>query len=642
MRRKLAESADGESDRPGKEAKFQKFDSFGLDVRLLKSIAQQKYPEPTLVQARAIPAALQGKDVIARSRTGSGKTAAYVLPILHSILKRKSVSSQGRCIRALILVPTRELAAQVSQVVQSLSESCTQEVSVENIARKEDEKVQRARLDALPDVVVSTPGKVAANLKNSALSLAGLGHLVIDEADLILSYDYGSDLEIISQALPTGVQTFLMSATLIADVLSLKKQFCHDPVVLELEEEERRAANITQYVVRCAEDEKFLLAYAIFKLKLVKGKCIVFAKGIDRCYRLKLFFEQFGIKSCILNSELPVNSRIHVVEEFNKNVYDIIIATDEHEVMGDENRRIKRRKKSTNKDAGVGADASMLNSEGQDETEKEASDEDCKANDSVEEENIENHQTLNETSKTKSKKKRKPGKRDREYGISRGIDFKNVACVLNFDLPTNSESYIHRVGRTARMGKSGMALSFVIPKHLYRNDKATSIPSCEKDEDSLATITADQERLGHIIQPYNIDMDKLAGFRYRMIDALKAVTQLAVRQARTRELRQELLNSEKLKRHFEKNPSDLQHLRHDDELRVTRLQHHLRHVPDYLLPNGPKKSATQDLGFIAFNKPKDARLRNVRAKNKGFKGRGGKTSNRRTDPLKMFTAAVRR
>ena len=86
-------------------------------------------------------------------------------------------------------------------------------------------------------------------------------------------------------------------------------------------------------LVRCGEDEKFLLAYVIFKLKLIKGKCIIFVSDIDRCYRLKLFFEQFGIKSCVLNPELPVNSRIHVVEEFNKNVYDIIIATDEHEVL---------------------------------------------------------------------------------------------------------------------------------------------------------------------------------------------------------------------------------------------------------------------------------------------------------------------
>src|SRR3982074_2098613 len=90
---------------------------------------------------------------------------------------------------------------------------------------------------------------------------------------------------------------------------------------------------------RCAEDEKFLLVYVIFKLKLIKGKCIIFVGDIDRCYRLKLYLEQFGTKSCILNSELPVNSRIHVVEEFNKNVYDIIIASDEHEILGEEGEK---------------------------------------------------------------------------------------------------------------------------------------------------------------------------------------------------------------------------------------------------------------------------------------------------------------
>ena len=640
MKRKLSEATEGGSKPARSEAKPRNFDSFGLDNRLLKGIIVQKYAEPTLVQAKAIPAALQGKDIIASSRTGSGKTAAYVLPILQSILRRKPDSSQGNCVQALILVPTRELAAQVTRVIQSLSESCAQEIGVENIARKEDDSVQRARLEARPDIVVSTPGRVAANLRKSALSIENLAHLVIDEADLVLSYDYGGDLDLISQALPTGVQTFLMSATLKSDVLGLKKQFCHDPVVLELEEEERKATKITQYVIRCAEDEKFLLAYAIFKLKLVKGKCIVFVEGIDRCYRLKLFLEQFGIRSCVLNSELPVNSRIHTVEEFNRNVYDIIIASDEHEVMGNESKRPnKKRRRARAKIDGI-TDAPDVKKDNPIETREPVSDTDHPVGATVEN-RVGDHEGVNATARTKPRKKLKTTKRDREYGISRGIDFKDVACVLNFDLPTSSKSYTHRIGRTARMGKSGMALSFVIPKDLYHKDKPTSIPSCENDEEVLATITANQEKLGHTIQPYNIDREKLSGFRYRMADALKAVTQLAVRQARTRELRQELLNSEKLKRHFEENPSDLQYLRHDKELRVTRLQHHLRHVPDYLLPNGPRKTAAQDLGFIAKNKPKDNRLRNIRAKNK-VNHRGKKPHGRRTDPLKVFTAAVRK
>lgn len=123
------------------------------------------------------------------------------------------------------------------------------------------------------------------------------------------------------------------------------------------------------------------MAYIIFKLQLVKGKCIIFVGDIDRCYRLKLFFEQFGIRSCILNSELPVNSRIHVVEEFNRNVYDIIIASDEKEVLGNEEEADEEE-----------------NNEGEQEEDSDA-----------------------EKEERRPKKKRKASKRDKEYGVSRGM-----------------------------------------------------------------------------------------------------------------------------------------------------------------------------------------------------------------------------
>lgn len=274
---------------------------------------------------------------------------------------------------------------------------------------------------------------------------------------------------------------------------------------------------------RCAEDEKFLLAYIIFKLQLVKGKCIIFVADIDRCYRLKLFFEQFGIRSCILNSELPVNSRIHVVEEFNRNVYDIIIASDEKEVLGSEEK--------------AGEDDAEVNGEAEKPAEKEE----------------------------QPKKKRKTSKRDREYGVSRGmhvrmplllslltilgIDFKNVAAVINFDLPTTASSYTHRIGRTARAGQTGMALSFVVPKDLYRKHMPTTSLSAENDEKILARITRQQAKKGKEIKPYNFSEKQVEAFRYRMNDALRAVTKVAVREARTRELRQELMKSDKLKRY---------------------------------------------------------------------------------------------
>jgi ATP-dependent RNA helicase DDX56/DBP9 len=328
----------------------------------------------------------------------------------------------------------------------------------------------------------------------------------------------------------------------------------------------------------------------------------VFVGDIDRCYRLKLFLEQFGTKSCILNSELPVNSRIHVVEEFNKGVYDIIIASDEHEVLGDE-------------------DAPAV----------EEVDEQATTNGKAEDE-----EEVSNKAKKPSKKKRKTVKKDKEYGISRGIDFKNVACVLNFDLPTSSKSYTHRIGRTARAGQTGMALSFVVPAELYRKHKPTSIESAKDDEKVLAKIVKHQTKKGKEVKPYNFDMKQVEAFRYRMGDALRAVTSVAIREARTRELRQELMKSEKLKRHFEENPGDLHHLRHDGELRPARVQSHLKHVPQYLLPKEGKKGLTPgDVGFVSIRKTTENRIRKARME-KRARGKGKKAIGRKADPLKTF------
>lgn len=193
------------------------------------------------------------------------------------------------------------------------------------------------------------------------------------------------------------------------------------------------------------------MIYVIVKLKLIKGKCIIFVGDIDRCYRLKLFLEQFGVRSCVLNSELPVNTRIHAIRAFRE-IFDILIAADENEVVGSEHTRKKRRTD------------------------------------------------------------------DREYGISRGIDFKNVACVLNFDLPTSAKSYTHRIGRTGRAGKTGMALSFVIPKAQYRKHKPTSFPTAEHDEEVLAEIVKRQQKKGQEVKDYQFDMAQAGAFRYRVND----------------------------------------------------------------------------------------------------------------------------
>ncbi|KAF2727334.1 ATP-dependent RNA helicase DBP9 [Polyplosphaeria fusca] len=544
------------------------FDSFGLEPRLLRGIRDQKFAGPTLVQTKTIPLALEGRDIVARSGTGTGKTLAYLAPIINSAIRR-----QGKHTSSLILVPTRELATQIQRVALSLAAHCAQDVRVQNISGKEGLDVQRAMLADLPDIVISTPGRASVNINNGALSLKDLVHLVVDEADLTLGYGHLEDLQNISKSLPKGVQIFLMSATLNTEIDTLQGIFCQNPVRLELDDLEKNAQLVKQYMIPCDADEKFLLAMAMFLLKLIKGKTIIFVGDVDRSYRVKLFLEQFGIKSCVLNSELPLQTRLHVVQQFNRGIYDILIASDEMEVLG---------AKNTDSDKPV---------------------------------------------------KKKSKKYSNDSGVSRGIDFLNVSCVLNFDLPSSYKSYFHRIGRTARAGKSGTAISFFVPKEKYKKHKPTAFEGSENDEEVLRKINKHQKD-GQHTEDFAFDMKKLDPFRYRFADALRAVTRIAVREARIRELRQELLKSEKLSRYFEENPEALSSIKHDHNLtHAARIQSHLKHVPDYLLPGG--KLPAGDIGFVGLEKDK-------RDTGKKFKRKGKKVFRKgKVDPLKTFNAQGR-
>ncbi|OAL51754.1 ATP-dependent RNA helicase-like protein dbp9 [Pyrenochaeta sp. DS3sAY3a] len=549
-----------------KTANVTSFTEFELEPRLLRGIRDQRWSAPTAVQSQAIPLALQGRDILARSGTGTGKTAAYLLPLLHNTLRRKGKTS-------LVLVPTKELALQITKVAKALSAHCGQDVRIQNIAGKESEVVTKAKLADNPDIVIATPARASANINNGALSVAELAHLVVDEGDLILGYDFKEDLHQIAESIPKGVQMFLMSATLNTEVESLGSLLCTNPAVLKLDDLDKNAQKVKQYVIKCAEEEKFLLIYAMFKLQLIKGKTIVFVGDTDRSYRVKLFLEQFGIKSCVLNSELPLASRLHIVEEFNKNIYNILIASDETEIVG----------------------------------------------------------MRQEKSESRPKKKSKTSKEAKsDSGVSRGIDFLNVSCVLNFDFPTTYKSYFHRIGRTARAGKSGTAISFIIPKEKYRKHKPTTFAGSENDEEILKKVEKHQEE-GQKLENYNFDMKRLEPFRYRFGDALRSVTRIAIREARIKEIRLELSKSQKLSRYFEENPEALAHLRHDQTLNhPARIQPHLKHVPDYLLPGGRKP---EDVGFVGLNMPKPDRKKFVKGRGRKVVRRGGKV-----DPLKTFNA----
>ncbi|KAF3701709.1 putative ATP-dependent RNA helicase DDX56 [Channa argus] len=492
------------------------FHELGLDDRLLKAVEDLGWSQPTLIQEKAIPLALEGKDLLARARTGSGKTAAYAVPVIQRILASKQ-SVREQDVRALILVPTKELGQQVQTMMRQLSAYCSRDVRVADISSKADLSAQRPILMEKPDVVVGTPSRVLAHLSAQNLVLhSSLEMLVVDEADLLFSFGFEADLKNLLCHLPKIYQSFLMSATFTEDVQALKELLLHNPVILKLQGSQLPdSSQLQQYSIKCEEEDKFLLIYALLKLRLVQGKTLLFVGAVDRCYRLKLFLEQFGIPACVLNSELPVQSRSHIIAQFNQGFYDYIIATDEESL----------------------ADPTAV------------------------------PQTPVATGRRKTAEKGKT--KDKEYGVSRGVDFQNVANVINFDFPTTVESYIHRVGRTARADNPGTALSFV---------SHTELSLFSEVEEALRGDDADS-----VLKPYQFKMEEIQGFRYRCRDAMRSVTKQAVREARLKEIKQELLNSEKLKTYFEDNPRDLQLLRHDKDLHPAVVKPHLKNVPEYLI-----------------------------------------------------------
>uniref|UniRef100_A0A673N642 Probable ATP-dependent RNA helicase DDX56 n=1 Tax=Sinocyclocheilus rhinocerous TaxID=307959 RepID=A0A673N642_9TELE len=457
------------------------FHEMGLDDRVLKALADLGWSQPTLIQEKAIPLALEGKDLLARARTGSGKTAAYAIPLIQRILMSKQTVRE-QAVRALVLVPTKELGQQVQSMIRQLTAYCSRDVRVADISGKADISAQKPILMEKPDIVVSTPSRVQAHINGQNLQLqSSLEMLVIDEADLLFSFGFEADLKSLLCHLPKIYQAFLMSATLNDDVQALKELVLHNPVMLKLQGSQLPdSSQLQQYSVRCEEEDKFLLIYTLLKLGLVQGKSLLFVRDVDRCYRLKLFLEQFSIPACVLNSELPIHSRCHIITQFNQGFYNYIIATDEQ--------------------------------------------------------GLENPARCSQKTQEKGKKKknsRKKGK-DKEYGVSRGIDFHNVCNVINFDFPASVESYIHRVGRTARADNPGSALSFI---------SHTELPMLMEVENAL---TGDSTH-DSVLKPYGFKMEEIEGFRYRCRDAMRSVTKQAVKEARLKEIKQELLNSEKLK-----------------------------------------------------------------------------------------------
>jgi ATP-dependent RNA helicase DDX56/DBP9 len=628
------------------------FTSLGLPKPLSLAAAKLVGKRATVCQASTIPLLLDGDDVLLRAPTGSGKTIAFLLPALQVAMASADEDAWPAC---CVLVPTRELVDQVADVASSLlmlaqDAGMKERVSVYGCGANDamadtviDEATGKAQANAKssssssssiarltaarPQLLIITPGRLVELLAMRHVSLAALRFFAIDEADAILAYGHGKDVKRISRSLPQMTQGVLCSATLDDDVSNLKSLVLSspkivkvDPVVQEGAGEEagegvagKEGQFLTEYTLSVARGDKYLITYALVRLQAIVGKVLFFTNSIDTCYRLKLVFERFGIRAAVLNSELPGNSRRHIIDSFNHGAFDFLIATDEANAQVSRVSRAEE-KRQDRKRRRLAGGAKEAGGEEEEEEEEEQSHSDSDSDSDSDGEGSEG------TTAVSTKKRSAPGASeekddaadagtmDHEFSAARGIDFLGVGVVVNFDAPRTLEDYTHRVGRTARGGTAGVAISIFEPRD-------------EKTLEVLSTLRS--------LVPYTYDEKLVDGLRYRVEDVVNGVAKRDIAEARVREVRAELLNSQKLRTHFEDNPAELQALRaHNAPLLNAAIKPQLRYLPSYLLPQ-----ARASLSETVLGKATTRKGSTVKRRERFARGGKGKKKGSSKDPL---------
>jgi ATP-dependent RNA helicase RhlE len=345
------------------------FSGFHLHPDLLKGVKDLGFTRPTPIQEQAIPPAMEGRDVLACAMTGSGKTAAFLLPILHRLMRKPRRST-----RALILTPTRELAAQIHAHLEALAvhTPVTGASVFGGVAMGPQEHAFRSGVD----VVVATPGRLLDHLRRPYARFGELEVLVLDEADRMLDMGFLPDIRRILRQLPRKRQTLFFSATMPKEILGLAQEMLSDPSTINLERKSAPAIGITQAVYPVARELKPALLLELLTRDII-ADAIVFTRTKHRANRLAAFLETHRISTARIHGNRSQNQRTEALEGFKAGRHRILVATDI---------------------------------------------------------------------------------------VSRGIDVEALGHVVNFDVPADPDSYIHRVGRTARAEATGDAFTLVSPE----------------------------------------------------------------------------------------------------------------------------------------------------------------------------------
>ncbi|KAL2044046.1 hypothetical protein N7G274_003569 [Stereocaulon virgatum] len=343
------------------------FQDLGIIDSLCDACKALGYKAPTPIQNQAIPLALQGRDLIALAETGSGKTAAFALPVLQALMDKPQPFF------GLVMAPTRELAYQISQAFDALGALISVRTAV--VVGGFDMVPQSIALGKKPHIIVATPGRLLDHLENTkGFSLRSLKYLIMDEADRLLDLDFGAIIDKILKVLPRERRTYLFSATMTSKVESLQRASLSNPL--------RVSISTNKYQTVCTLLQSYVFIphkmkdhYLVYIMNDFASKSvIVFTRTVNETQRLAILLRALGFGAIPLHGQLSQSARLGALGKFRARSRDILVATDV---------------------------------------------------------------------------------------AARGLDIPSVDLVLNFDLPEKSEMYIHRVGRTARAGQSGHAISMV-------------------------------------------------------------------------------------------------------------------------------------------------------------------------------------
>ncbi len=305
-----------------------RFDTLPLDAKLLRAVDDQGYATMTPIQAQAIPVVLSGRDVMGAAQTGTGKTAAFSIPLLQKMMRHEnsSASPARHPVRALVLAPTRELADQVANNVKAYAKHTNLRAAV--VFGGVDMKPQTAELKRGVEILIATPGRLLDHIEGKNCVLNQVEYVVLDEADRMLDIGFLPDLQRILSYLPKGNrQTLLFSATFSPEIKKLANSYLHDPVLVEVARANATASTVEQRFYSVTDDDKRHVIRRQLRQRELK-QAIVFVNSKLGCARLARSFERDGLRTAALHGDKSQDERLKSLAAFKAGEVDLLVATD--------------------------------------------------------------------------------------------------------------------------------------------------------------------------------------------------------------------------------------------------------------------------------------------------------------------------